>query len=169
LFDGLSPEDLKRLLESFEDLSLVAGQLLFRPGDLEPALYVVVEGAVEISLEVPGAQDALIATLEAGSVFGESSFFHPSPHHASAKCRTATKLIRLSRTVYDELLREGSLPASRLGTKAADILAARLQATDRWISQLLGEEQQAITMSWRRFREGLGGSFDLPHGFIHPY
>jgi len=51
----------------------------------------------------------------------------------------------------------------------SQILASRLQATDRWVCELLGEQQQSIVASWRRFREGLGGSFDVPHGFVHPY
>lgn len=169
LFDGLSQSDLQILLEHFEELTLVAGQTLFRSGDLQPALYVLLDGAVEIVLDVPGGQEALVATLESKSVFGESSFFHPSPHNATARCRVASRLIRLSRASFDKLLEQGATPAYRLGTKAAEILAARLQATDHWISLLLGEEQQAIAASWRRFRQGLGGSFDVPHGFVHPY
>lgn len=169
LFDGLGAEELQSLLASFDELSLMPGQTLFQPGDIQPALYVLLEGAVEILLDVPGGQEAVIASLEPKAVFGESSFFSPSPHNATARCRVASRLIRLPRSNYDKLLEQGAMAAFRIGTKAAEILAARLQATDRWIAQLLGEEQQAIAASWRRFREGIGGSFDVPHGFVHPY
>jgi len=169
LFEAHEPEDLKELSASFQELSLPAGQTVFRQGDDDPALFVLVEGAIEISLAVPGGKEALIAVLEPKSVFGESSFFRPSPHHATAVCRTPVKLLRLSRAAYDELLARGSLPALRLGAKAAEILAARLQATDNWMAELLGEEQQAIAAKWRRFREGLGASFDVPRGFMHPF
>lgn len=169
LFDAHEPEDLQQLSASFEELSLLAGQAVFRQGDDDPALFVLIEGKVEISLSVPGGNEAVIALLEPKSVFGESSFFYPSPHHATAVCQTPVKLLRLSRAVYDGLLAQGSLPALRLGAKAAEILAARLQATDGWMAELLGEERQAITAQWRRFREGLGASFDVPHGFMHPF
>ena len=78
-------------------------------------------------------------------------------------------LLCLSRAEYEHLLDSGSLAACRLAAKAADILAARLQAADRWVAELLGEEEVQIAASWRRFREGIGGSFDLPRGFMHAY
>lgn len=169
LFGDHAPEDFQELSTSFEELSLPAGDAVFRQSEDSPSLYLLVDGAVDILLAIPGGGDALIATLEPTTVFGESSFFHPAPHHATALCRTPVKVLRLPRPTYDQLLASGSLAAFRLGAKAAEILAARLQATDGWIAQLLNEEQQAITAHWRRFREGLGGAFDVPHGFVHPY
>lgn len=169
LFEGLNPQDLRSLLSGFEELTLVAGQTVFQLGDVQPALYVLLEGQVEIVLDVPGGQEAAIATIQPKAVFGESSFFNPSPHNAAARCSADSRLLLLSRASYDRMLAQGTMPAFRIGTKAAQILAARLQATDRWISELLREEQQAVVASWRRFREGLGGSFEAPRGFMHPY
>lgn len=169
LLESHGPEDLQQLSTSFEELSLAEGETVFRQGDDSPALYLLTEGAVDISLAVPGGGEALIVTLEPRTMFGESSFFHPAPHHATAVCRTPVKLLRLSRAAYDELLARGSLPAFRLGAKAAEIMAARFQATDGWIAELLSEEQQAILAHWRRFREGLSGTFEVPHGFMHPF
>jgi CRP-like cAMP-binding protein len=169
LFEGQDEEALQELSMNFEELSLPAGSKVFRQGDDSPALYLLVEGVIEISLAVPGGGQALIVALEPATVFGESSFFHPAPHHATAVCRTDATLLRLSRATYDQLLSRRSLAAFRLGAKAAEILAARLQATDGWIAELLSEEQQAILAHWRRFREGLGGSFEVPHGFLRPF
>ncbi len=125
-------------------------------------------GAVAIELDVPGDEDSLVATVEPQGVYGEASFFHPAPHSATVRCREPTTLLRPARKEFERLLARDSLPAYRIGAKAAQILAARLQATDHWLAQLLTEEQGAAIASWRRFREGLGGSFDLPHGFVHP-
>ncbi|HVX64255.1 MAG TPA: cyclic nucleotide-binding domain-containing protein [Pirellulales bacterium] len=169
LFDGLSASERQTLLEHFEELSLAGGETLFNVGDVGPALYVLLEGAVEIIIDAPGGQEALVTAIEPQGVFGESSFFHPAPHNATARCRVDSRLLRLPRPAYEKLLEQGATAAFRIGTKAAELLAARLQATDHWVSLLLGEEQQAITASWRRFRDGLGGSFEFPHGFIHPY
>lgn len=169
LFESHGPDDLQQLSTSFEELSLSAGETVFRQGDDSPALYLLTGGAVDISLAVPGGGEALIVSLEPRTVFGESSFFHPAPHHATAVCRTSVRLLRLSRAAYDELLARGSLPAFRLGAKAAEIMAARFQATDGWIAELLSDEQQAILAHWRRFREGLSGTFEVPHGFMHPF
>ncbi|HWB09419.1 MAG TPA: cyclic nucleotide-binding domain-containing protein [Pirellulales bacterium] len=169
LFAGLKAADLDSLLASFEEVSCPADGVLFRTGELGPALYLLLDGAVEIVLDVPAGMEKIIATLESNSVFGESTFFHPAPHSATGRAVVASRLLKLSRREYERLLDAGSYPACRLGTNAADTLAARLQATDRWVAQLLGQEQEQVAASWRRFRESVGSSFDLPHGFIHPY
>ena len=169
LFADLTNTESEELIRSFEELTFAAGDVVIRTGDFEPALYVVLTGAIDIVLDVPSGGDALVASVEPQGVFGETSFFHPAPHSATVRCRQPTTLLRLPRKEFDRLLAENSLPAYRIGAKAAQILAARLQATDHWLAQLLTDEQGAAIASWRRFREGLGGSFDIPHGFIHPY
>ena len=167
LFADLSKSDVDALLPSFEELTYPADGVIFRKGEFDPALYVLLKGSVEISLDVPGSHDAVIVRLEPKGVFGESSFFHPAPHGATARCVSPSVALRLSHSEYQRLLQTGSMAATQLGTKAAQILAARLQATDHWVVELLAEEQQHVTANWRRFREKLGGSFDLPHGFMH--
>jgi CRP-like cAMP-binding protein len=169
LFAGLKATDLDTLLGSFEEISCPTDAIIFRTGESGPALYLLLDGAVEIVLDVPAGMEKIIATLESNSVFGESTFFHPAPHSATARSVVSSTLLKLSRREYERLLDTGSYPACRVGTNAAEILAARLQATDRWVAQLLGEEQEQVAASWRRFRESVGGSFDQPHGFIHPY
>ncbi len=168
-FAGLSSEDLNTLAQSFErDVYPVDG-IVFRSGELCTALYVIEEGAVQIAIDVPGGHEAVLASLGPKDVFGESSFFRPAPHTATARATAPTTLLRLSHDEYERMLAAGSPAACRLGAKAAEILAARLQATDKWVAELLGEEEQHVVASWRRFRESIGGSFDLPRGFIHPY
>lgn len=169
LFADLTTTESEVLSRSFEELAFAVGDVVIRTGEFEPALYVVLTGAVDIVLDVPGGEDALVASVEPQGVFGETSFFHPAPHSATVRCRQPTTVVRLPRKEFDRLLAENSLPAYRIGAKAAQILAARLQATDHWLAQLLTGEQESVVASWRRFREGLGGSFDIPHGFMHPY
>jgi CRP/FNR family cyclic AMP-dependent transcriptional regulator len=168
-FAGLSPDDFDVLAQSFQQAIFPAGATIFRSGEQAPMLYVMVDGAVEIAIDVPDGNEAILASLGPKDVFGESTFFHPAPHGATARAKAPTTLLCLSRAEYERLLDSGSPAICRLAAKAAEILAARLQAADRWVAQLLGEEEVQIAASWRRFREGIGGSFDLPRGFVHPY
>jgi CRP/FNR family cyclic AMP-dependent transcriptional regulator len=167
LFADLTLTESEELMRSFEELAFAAGDVVIRTGDFDPALYVVLIGAVDIALDIPGSEAAFVASVEPQGVFGETSFFHPAPHSATVRCREPSRLLRLPRREFERLLAGNSLPAYRIGAKAAQILAARLQATDHWVAQLLTDEQGAVVASWRRFRERLGGSFDIPHGFIH--
>jgi CRP-like cAMP-binding protein len=93
-------------------------------------------------------------------VFGESSFFHPAPHVATARCLTAVLALRLPRAPFDLLLRAGSLAAHKFAGNAAAILAERLQATDRWIEEILQQEQDAqVAERWRSFRARMAFDF----------
>lgn len=169
LFADLTTAEREDLLPSFDELTFSTDDIVIRAGDVEPAIYVVLTGEVEIDLDLPSIPSAPVASVGPNGVFGETSFFNPAPHSATARCRQRSTLLRLRRTEFDRLLSNNSLPALRLSAKAAQILASRLQATDRWVAELLGEQQRSIAASWRRFREGLSGSFDVPHGFVHPY
>lgn len=169
LFGDLTQAEREELMPSLEELSFSKGDVVLRAGDVDAALYVVLTGEIEIELALLGIESAPVASVGPNGVFGETSFFNPAPHSATARCRQPSTLLRLRRAEFDRLLSKNSLAAFRLSAKAAQILASRLQATDRWVSELLGEQRQSIVASWRRFREGLGGSFDIPHGFVHPY
>jgi CRP-like cAMP-binding protein len=66
---------------------------------------------------------------------------------------TAVLAVRLPRDRFDDLLRRGSMAAYKLAASAAELLAARLQATDRWIEDMRQQRQDAeIAASWRAFR-----------------
>lgn len=169
LFADLTPAERQELLSSFDELTFSTGDVIIRAGEVEAALYVVLTGEVEIELSLLGIDTAPVTSVGPNGIFGETSFFNPAPHSATVRCRQPSTLIHLRRTEFDRLLSQNALSAFRLSAKAAQVLAARLQATDRWVSELLGEQQQLVVASWHRFREGLGGSFGAPHGFIHPY
>src|SRR5579863_10036802 len=104
LFAGLNAADLERLLASFEEVSCSAEAIIFRAGETEPALHLLLDGTVEIVLDVPAGVEKIIATLQSNSVFGESSFFHPAPHSATARAVVASKVLKLSRPEYERLL-----------------------------------------------------------------
>lgn len=169
LLHNFESDEIAQLLEACELVDYTAGQTVVQEGDEQRALYVVVSGDVEVFLAVAGLQEAIVATLGPKSVFGEASFFHASPHTATARCRTAVSLARLNRAKYDELVAAGSRAAYRLSANAAEILASRLHATDQWLVRLLAENQTAMVASWQRFRERLGTSFEPVRGFMHPY
>lgn len=165
LFRGLKVEDLRDLFSHASTLTLAADQFVFQEGAEERALYVLLEGTVEIDLEVPYVKEVMLDTLEAGSVFGESSFFHAQPHSANARAVTDVTVVRLDWSAYSQLLDSNHLAACRIGANAAEILAAKLQHTAAWIIDLLqSEESQRVRQKFWDFRQSMGHAFDKPSG-----
>jgi CRP-like cAMP-binding protein len=160
LFNNLTTDDLRGLLPACDELTVNAGQTIFEAGREERALYVLLEGTAEVDVEPPRAGERLVAELTPGSVFGESSFFHASPHSATVKARTNVRLLRLNRQPFDNLLQSGNPSALRLAANAAKILAARLQQADRFIIELLEQIQdERIREAVGRFRNSMSHSF----------
>jgi CRP/FNR family transcriptional regulator, cyclic AMP receptor protein len=167
LFDGLTGNEILDLLAASEDLSFNPGDAVFQTGDSSRALYLLLEGTVEIDLDVPKLGERVLAQLESGSVFGEMSFFHAAPHAATARCLTAARIMRLRREQFDVLAAENPHLALRVTTNAAEILAARLHHTDEWIAETFTRQREHdIRDNWRKLRENLMSSFRPPKPFI---
>lgn len=166
LFDNLTSDDLRGILPACEEIAVGAGQAIFEAGQQEQALYVLVEGMAEVDLEPSRGGERLVAELSPGSVFGESSFFHASPHSATLKARTNVRLLRLNRQIFNSLLQSGDTAALRMAANAAKILAARLQHADRFIVTLLEQIQdEKVREAIARFRSSMSHSFSST---VHP-
>lgn len=167
LFNGLTGNEILELLAASEDLSFSEGDTVFAAGDRGRALFLLLEGTVEIDLNVPKLGERVLAKLESGSVFGEMSFFHAAPHAATAKCLTTARIMRLPRAQFDALAAQNPHLALRVTTNAAEILAARLHFTDEWIADTLTRQREHdIRENWRKLRENLMSSFRPPKPFI---
>lgn len=74
----------------------------------------------------------------------------------------------LTKGELDELVRNNSVAALKVGTNAAEILSARLQNMDRWVvEQLARLQDHVVTGAWRQLRSRLALALfaTQPHGF----
>lgn len=156
LFEGLSREEIQQLLDSSEEVKFAEGATVFEEGGEGRALFVVIEGTVRLALGTLAWEDTELAQVGPQGVFGDSSFFHASPHHATAKCLTPVRLIRLQYSRYRELLDDEQVSAYKLAANAADLLGERLQETDEWIERMLqGRHNSEMLTKWKQFRRGI--------------
>lgn len=169
LFNDLTHDEIQQLLDASEDTRYEAGHVIFDEGDQSRALYIMLEGSVRIAVKTPLTGQTELVTVGPREVFGESSFFHPSPHHASAQCTSPVRLILLSRERYDVLLQSGSAAAYKLAVNAADLLAERLQQTDEWVEGILQGRQNAELLSdWKKYRGSLRFNTKGSAGMFRP-
>ncbi|MEX1230401.1 MAG: hypothetical protein WEB58_09180, partial [Planctomycetaceae bacterium] len=101
-------------------------------------------------------------------VFVESTFFHAGAHQTTVRCIEAARVAVLPFAAYEAMLKARSSVAYHLGANAAHILAARLQAADQWIREVLedNEEIQHRAFRDRYLRHFQPASFATPTGFI---
>jgi CRP-like cAMP-binding protein len=104
LFHGLTPDALALIAEATSEERHGLGTKIFQHGDAGDKLYVLVEGKVRISREVPGMGEEALAVLGPGNVFGEMSLLDESPRSADAVVHERCRLLVLSKDAFDDLL-----------------------------------------------------------------
>lgn len=131
LFADLEPADLHDLCSFTTEHSLPGGGALFREGDRDQQVFVILEGEVSVRAGVgegdpPDAGNEL-AVVRAGEVLGEYSFLDHAPRDTSAFARTERiRFLRISGAdLRRRLLRRPSVSQSLLTS-----IAGRLRLTD---------------------------------------
>ena len=103
LFAGLPRRLLARLAPRFFEKTYSPGEIVFQEGDPGRALFVVVEGAVEITqATVQGAY--VLNTLGPGDAFGELALIDDFPRSATARVATLGRLLILYKSDFDALM-----------------------------------------------------------------
>lgn len=76
-----------------------AGQQIFGEGEAAEAMYIILDGAVEIS-QGSGAEKQVLTNLGAGSFFGELAIIADTPRSATATAASRTQLMIVKRDEF---------------------------------------------------------------------
>lgn len=121
-FAGVDPATLERLAASMRTRRFRRGEVIFHIGDPGDALFVIISGEVKISLPSETGDEAILATLRSGDVFGELALLDGAPRSASAAALTATETVVLPRDRFRELIAtEAHVRDALLASLAAEL------------------------------------------------
>lgn len=129
VFSAIEPAKQKLLCFSSERLTFAAGDVIFREGDAPDAAYVVIDGAVEISIQTPGGP-RVVNTLGQSDVVGEAAIFGDVPRTATATAKTRLEALRVCKDLFLDMMRGNAEAAMQLNR----ILATRLANTTAQLS-----------------------------------
>jgi CRP/FNR family transcriptional regulator len=119
--------------------SLRAGQIVFSEGDPGDAMYVVIQGLVQIYRDTTSGR-VVLAKIGAGQFFGEMALMRDQPRSATAVALTETALAAYQPDELEKLL--DTRPA--VGARMIQELIKRLRDT----TDSLMEERKKRTSSW---------------------
>jgi signal transduction histidine kinase len=86
-FIALLSSELHDLKRAGQKRTVPAGEVIFEQGDAGDGLYVVEQGAVEITTMINGEQRCTLAVQEAGTFFGEMAVLDAQPRSATATAK----------------------------------------------------------------------------------
>jgi NADH:ubiquinone reductase (H+-translocating) len=87
-------------------------ETIFREGDWGDSLYIIVDGEVEITRDVPGRGDVPFARLGRGECFGEMGLVRQMPRSATVRTVTRVNVLAIDRHAFQALF--AHLPPLRL-------------------------------------------------------
>lgn len=170
IFQNLSPEISKKIKSMLETVEFAPGQTIFSQGDPGDALYMIVEGEVEIVkflshrpkilTQTAEAGEKLIATLGAGDFFGEMALLEEAPRSATARAKGYENpkgnltLLKIDREKFWKLVQSDAKIAFQTLLPLAKTLSDRLRQTTLELSTVfdlgklfsLGSSQKELSL-----------------------
>jgi len=180
LMAALSEETRTRLARAGAPSALEPGALLFARGDKGDALYVLIEGEVEVRTSNEAGRDVRLAALKPGALIGEMAVLDGGARSADVAAIRRCRLLRISRdqalaaleSEPKALLRLISELSRRLRNTNATLEDAQLlDLGGRLAQRLLDEagEGAAVTVTQTELARRIGASREKVNRKLHEW
>ena len=103
-FQALEPSRLKLLAFTSDMVNFQHGEIIFKAGDPADCAYVIMEGEVEILSVVD--EESVVSVLQLNQIFGELALLNDEPRSATLRAKGELKVMKISESLFMELIRE---------------------------------------------------------------
>ncbi|MFZ5471818.1 MAG: cyclic nucleotide-binding domain-containing protein [Myxococcota bacterium] len=135
---GLEEREAGEIFEIAEETSAKKGEVLFREGDTGNALFVVLEGSLDITKKDRAGKPQHLAKISDGSVLGEMSLVHGSSiRSATAQAASDVRLLRIPAERFSKLLEDERVSALKMVYNLAQVMSRRLLLMDEKLIELM--------------------------------
>ena len=130
IFADLEDDEVEAVAEICSELEFKFGQRIFKEGERGNRLYIVQDGEVRISREVPGSGEEALTVLKPGACFGEMAVFDRSERSTDAIANVDCKLLTISRSDFEMLMDFNRDLAYKVLWAVVRLLCERLRITN---------------------------------------
>ena len=123
IFEPLSEEEIERLNGQLSDVHLEPDEIFYTPQDRTERLFVLWKGRVRIYRTTEGGREFTLATVEAGTVFGEMALTAQQMQGAYAQAMEASELSIMHRADLERLM----MDKPEVGLQISHLLSERLR------------------------------------------
>ncbi|MDE3054560.1 MAG: cyclic nucleotide-binding domain-containing protein [Gemmatimonadota bacterium] len=130
IFEDLDDAELRSVAEICREERFASGQYVFREGEPGNRLYLITDGEVRISRDVPGSGEEALAVLKPGALFGEMAVFDRSERSTHAISNGGTTALTISRPDFEMLMDFDRELAYKVLWAVVRLLSMRLRQTN---------------------------------------
>jgi SAM-dependent methyltransferase/GNAT superfamily N-acetyltransferase len=146
LFEGLPGEQLEPLLDQLPTVRVAADQALEASVEPHDGLGLILKGRLGLTME-QGDRPFFVSVLQPGEVFGSQDGIPTTPPAARMVALEDTELLQLPADLPRRLELRTPGAGDRLRANLGDILAQRLDATNRQVAGFMRGSPERIPLS----------------------
>ena len=130
IFADLEDDELERVAEICNEQQFKFGKTIFKEDEPGNRLFIIAEGEVRISRNVPGSGEEALAVLKAGACFGEMAVIDRSARSTDAIANTDCTLLTITRSDFEMLLDFDRDLGYKVLWSTVRLLSSRLRVTN---------------------------------------
>jgi CRP-like cAMP-binding protein len=130
IFADLDDEELDAVAEICKEQQFKFGQTIFKEGEPGNRLFIIADGEVRISRDVPGSGEEALTVLKPGACFGEMAVLDRSERSTDAIANTDCTLLTITRPDFEMLLDFNRELGYKILWSVVRLLCERLRITN---------------------------------------
>ena len=138
-FENFTQPDIEFLAKHMKAYRVPEGTTVFREGERNSYLCVLIEGRVGVYKEDSDNEVKLLTVIPPGRIFGEISIIDNFPYSASIIAESEATFLLMSRENFRECINNRAILGVRLLSLIANLLCARLRAASGQLVEYIDE------------------------------
>src|SRR5215203_1702749 len=169
IFDSLSKEEIRQLLDENSDISLEEGETFYAPWEQGGKLFILKKGRMRL-YRTEGSREFTLEVVEAGTVFGEMSFTPHRLRESYSRAMEPSVVFVMERAAVERLIQE----KPQVGIRIISLLSERLRYYETRMEDITLKEVPARLASLILFlidSEGVKvpGEIRIPTSYTHEH
>ncbi len=135
MFKNFTKKELRSIFFISEIINLIRGEYVFKAGDMDSNVYVVLQGTLDVIKERKNSDnDILVSKIEPGDHFNETSIFFGAKHKVSVIATSDVDLLKVNNKEFLKLLKDNCELSAKLLWIVSKKLSERLMHTTQKFS-----------------------------------
>lgn len=125
LFAGLSEASLQEFAARARERSFAPGEVVMTEGEQGHSLFLVVSGLLRVTVTRPGAEPAVVASLQPGEIAGEIAVLMGDRRSATVIAEQESRLLELRRSDLEDMLPKCPVEVTRVFSRVLEKIEQR--------------------------------------------